>query len=116
TILQHTTKRVVERLDCVSRVDDLADLRRVIEEGGQLRPVAPPTFSDSRILRVPLARERLELLLGGGDGWSGIDLAQIARHFFAMLVVYVAQRVSDLMHDAQLQARAWKDRLNRLLK
>ena len=39
-------QRAVERLDCVSRVDDFTDLWRVVEEGRQLIPSLFPAPAD----------------------------------------------------------------------
>ena len=47
----------VERFDGVGRVNDFADLGRILQERDELRPVRAPTLADGGIFAVPLALE-----------------------------------------------------------
>ena len=52
----------VQRLDGVSRVDNLADICRVGKERGQVRPVSLPAATYLRITAVPGIGERFQRL------------------------------------------------------
>jgi hypothetical protein len=82
-------QRAVERLDCVSRVDDFTDLWRVVEEGRQLIPSLFPAPADrgktgivkgSKVLKSRPSclggRGVVNQLQGGGDFqrvWNPLD-------------------------------------------
>src|SRR5919201_566778 len=62
----------VHALDRVRRIDDLADLRAVGQEGDEIGPGVFPQADDRRVAVAPLARELVEAvprgLLGLGGG------------------------------------------------
>src|SRR5512144_891080 len=53
SILEHPSQAVVQRLDRIGGVDELADLWGKVEEGGQACPVLAPTASDDRVVLSP---------------------------------------------------------------
>ena len=50
-------KRAVERVDGFVGVDDFADLRGKVEEGGELVPVGLPAAADGEVLGIVVARK-----------------------------------------------------------
>src|SRR5688572_33088 len=63
----------VDALDRISRVNRLANRRRVVEQRDDVGPLAAPRLDDGRIFRVPDLSELLERLLGFHDGGGLID-------------------------------------------
>ena len=59
---------VVQRLDGVGRVDDLADRGVEREERGEPVPVPTPQIDDGRVAAAPLGLELVEGVAGGFDG------------------------------------------------
>jgi hypothetical protein len=84
--LDDLAQLAVQGLDRICRVDHAADLRWIGEERGDLLPVLQPALADRGVARVPLLRERLELVAGvrGVDG--GVDPAQVSGDGLAVLV------------------------------
>ena len=74
-----TPEAGVQALDSVGRVDDLADLGAVGEEGHELRPGGLPELDDRRVALAPLAGELGEAILRCLLGRRGVDGSQILR-------------------------------------
>ena len=75
-----------------------------------------PATADRWILRVPPICELLESLLRLIQRARAVDRLQILGHRLALLPHHVAQRLPNLMHDAQLNLGIGKHRLDRLWK
>ena len=80
----------VDRLNGVGRVDDFADLGRILQEGDEFRPVRAPTLADRGVFAVPFEFKSLQGLFGRGLRSRPIDCLQIGRHRPAFFPPHIA--------------------------
>src|SRR5690606_32301914 len=93
----------VQRLDGVSRVDDLPDLRGEREERDDLRPAAAPARDDGGVLLAPRSGFELgQCLLGSLGADSAVDGAERLGQHLALLPGGKLQRVADEVDDTGL--------------
>src|ERR1017187_7655405 len=78
--LDHLAQSHVQRLYCVGRVDDFADVGRECEEGHDLLPVPAPELADRAVFGIPFGGKDLQLLLGGLAADGSINYLQIGHH------------------------------------
>ena len=65
-------KRAVERFDGFGDVDDFADLRGKVEEGGELAPVGLPAAADGEVLGIVGGAEGFKRAPGGLFGGGAV--------------------------------------------
>jgi hypothetical protein len=116
-------KRAVERLDGIGGVDDFADLRGEVEEGGELVPVGLPAAADGGVFGIVGGAEGFQRASGGLLGGGAVDGLEVGGDLLALLPVdefeAVAQLVDDaaqLVDDAALDPALGKDRFEGLGK
>src|SRR3974390_1869308 len=107
--------RGVQTLDCVGRVDDLANLSRKAEERYDRFPVASPALRDCRIFAAPGTLIKSLEVRGGGLGIGrSVDRSKLAGDLLTFLPRGKLHRIADQMHDAGLHDGVRENRGNRL--
>lgn len=107
-------KRAVERFDGVGGVDDFADLRGEVEEGGELVPVGLPAAADGGVFGVVGGAEGFQRAPGGLFGGGGVDGLEVGGDLLAFLPVDEFEAVAQLVDDAALDPTLGKDRFEGL--
>src|SRR5690625_1665670 len=114
SVTAYLPKGAVERLDRVGRVDDLPDLRWIVEERNQPFPVSLPASADRGKPRVVALAKVLKGHLCGFGRRGVVDVFQLLSDLFALFPANISEAVAQHVNDAQLDLRLRKNRLNRL--
>lgn len=103
----------IQRFDCVSGVDNLADRLRVHKDGGNIRPVCPPAATYLRVPCIPFLPERIQRLQRAFFRGCAVNLFQITGYRFIVLPRHESHAVAYHMYYAQLELRLRGDGINR---
>ncbi len=89
-------KLPVVALDHISRVNQLADFGRVLEESGDFSPIALPGLDDQRILRAPDVFKFLQRRQSGLLAGSRVNRLEVHKQLLRVLVGHIADGIADL--------------------
>ena len=103
----------IQRFDCVSGVDNLADRLRVNEEGGNIRPVCPPAATYLRVPCIPFLPECIQRLQRAFFRGCAVNLFQVTGYSFIVFPRHEPQAVAYHVYYAQLDLRLRVDGINR---
>lgn len=104
----------VQSLDDIGGVNNLPDLRRIVEEGAQNLPVFLPAFDAGGILPTPLLGKQPQIVLRLLQRYRRVDLLQVCRDLLDVLIADILGGTADLMNNAALEAALGIDRLDGL--
>ena len=82
-----------------------ADVLRVLEVRGQMLPFGPPGLDHDRVFFAPQRFQFVERRFGLAQRFGPVDPLQIDQERLVVFRCHVAQRVADLVHDAELNFR-----------
>ncbi|HAH3342340.1 TPA: hypothetical protein GF098_22700 [Escherichia coli] len=95
----------IQRFDCVSGVDNLADRLRVHEEGSNIRPVGPPAATYLPVPCIPFLPERIQRLQRAFFRGCAVNLFQVTGYRFIVFPRREPQAVAYHVYYAQLDLR-----------
>lgn len=98
----HFPQMSVEIFDGIDGVNQRPDLQRILEIGGEIRPVDSPGLGDLGILEAPLFLKLVKFVQDGRLVHSAINPLQIGHQVLGVLVADKPGRIAYLVDDALL--------------